>query len=300
MEDNSVLNSLEKISPVTVYKDRLQYLNLLFNLSLKSNPYDSVNYSPVIKLAFLGKGNHYLDRLFVVEETETMITMVKNVSTTTGDGVYKRSAYMMMRQAFKFVHFDTGSIISDLLEYAHLEVDEIAKHFYFWYEGKAYGNIIEISSRDTEYKSKVSIVLKSSNTVFENNINMYIYNLGVETSFKIGYYIPDESILYFHVMVHMPDKFGGIPDIGSAINSLLADPNNFSVLINSVLSDISPQITTVNDENKKSKGKKKLPKNKFLGISLITKISETASLQMKRIFVGWFICEVLYQFFFYN
>ena len=80
MEDNNGLKSLERIPPITVYKERLQYLQMLFNSSLKSNMYDNNNYSPVIKLSFIGKGNHYLDRLFVVEETESMILMVKNAS----------------------------------------------------------------------------------------------------------------------------------------------------------------------------------------------------------------------------
>ena len=299
MENNLRLNFLERIQPITVYKERLQYLQMLFNISLKTNINDSNNYSPVIKLAFIGKGKHYLDRLFVVEETESMILMVKNVSNTTDLRIYKRSAYIMMRDAFKFVHFDTGYILNDLLDYCHVEPNEIIKYIYFIYNEKVFENINEISSNDTEYKSKVRILLKSNNLEIGNNINFYIYNLGIEISFTLGYYIPDNSIKYFHVMGHMPDKFGVLPDLQGTFSLLLSDPNNLFILANSILFDITPQTITINDENKKSKGKKKEPKNKFIGISLITKLSETESIQTKRIFIGWFICEVLYQFFFY-
>lgn len=300
MEDQHVLNSLDKVPPITIYKDRFQYLNLIFNLCLKKGQYDQANYSPTIKVAFLGKCNHYLDRMFVVEEAETMITMVKNVSAVTDSSIYKRSAYIMMREAFKFVHFDTGYIFDDLFEYAHIEHDEISKIISFYYEGSIYQNIKDISSKDVDYKSKTRVFLTSNNQEIGNNINFYIYNLSSEISYKIGYYIPDNSIKYFHCMTHIPDKFGGFQDQMSAYNSLLTDPQNFLLLINNVLTDTKPQLSNLDEGDKKSKGKKKAPKNKFIGVSLVTKLSEWPTLQMKRITIGWFICEVLYQFFFYK
>lgn len=304
MGDNRVLNSLEKIHPVTVYQDRLIFLEYLFYYSLRINEYDTTNYSPSIKLAFIGNGNNILDRLFVVEETESMILMVKNVSVppknvSIKNEPYKRSAYIMMRQAFKFVHFDTGYIFNDLLDYCHIEPERISNYIYFVYEDNRYENIKDISSKDDKYKSKVRI-FTNNNMEITNNINFYIQYIGYsEIKSKIGYYISNESIKYFHVMSHLKENFGSLENIETSSPILISDPTKFLYLINTVLNTITSESVIIDDESRSrcKKQKKKVTKE-TIGFSLVTKLKEQESNQNKRIAIGWFICEVLYQFFF--
>lgn len=297
MESRSVLQTLNRVEPILVIKQTLPYIDMLFNLCLKINDMDGINYSPLIKLAFYNKCNHYLDRLFVVEETESMVIMVKNVSTGTEAGVYKRSAYIIMKKALKFVHFDKGYIFSDLFEYCHIEPEETSKHLYYRYQDRNYRTIEEISSIDKDYKTKTKILYLQNNNEVPNDINLYIKYLGNEIIFKVGYYIPDESIKFFHVMMHLPSRFGELENPITVFESILADPNNLKVLINTVLLDLNPTGQKIGVKSKKIKSNQ--PKNKYLGMSLVSQLfKESDSLQLKRIFIGWFMCEVLFSFFF--
>lgn len=288
----------ESVKPITIYKERLQYSNYLFNVALKSNQNDTNNYSPLIKVGFLGDCRHHLDRLFVVEETEPMVIMVKNVDARSEPGIYKRTAYIIVRSKLKYVHFDTGFIINDIFDYSHIEPLEISNYILFYYEDNFYDKIVDISSKDINYKTKTKIFVKNTGNELTNNLFYYIYNFGIQTVNKIGYYIPESSIPNFHVMCHIPYKFGKIPNIISTFDSILSNQSNIIVLINNVL-DISTEYHETLTITGKTK-KKKQPKNKFVGVSLIAKLMDTNSLQMKRIFIGWYLCEVLYQFFFYE
>lgn len=288
----------ERVRPITIYKERLQYSNYLFNITLRNGQTDTNDYSPLIKVGFLGDCRHHLDRLFVSEETEHMVIMVKNVDANIEPGIYKRTAYIIVRSKLKYVHFDTGYIISDIFDYAHIEPLEVLNYICFSYEDVIYDNIVDISSKHPNYKTKTKIIVRSNGVELINNLFYYIYNFKNEIVFKLGYYIPESSIVNFHAMCHIPDKFGVLPNIIPAFEAILNNPSNIITLINSVL-DGSKEYQNEDLNASGKKKKKKQPKNKFVGVSLMAKLMDTNSLQMRKIFIGWFLCEVLYQFFFY-
>lgn len=289
---------MERIPPISIFKERLFYIDYIFNSAIKINQYDSNSYQPLIKVAFLGKGDTFLDRIFTAEDGEFILTFVKNVLFDSDLNIYKRSSYMIMREALSYVHFDTGIIFKDIFEYAQIEKEEVKQILIFSYEDKLYEDISEISSNDQNYKTKTKILIKSNGTEIKND--MYIYNrlFGIYSQSKIGYYISDDNIKYFHVTMFYKDVFGAIRDQYAFFMPLLQNPDNVIPLINTIPDNIKSVIQ--NTETGRKKKQKKQPKDNYLGMSLVGQIASASNLQNKKIIVAWYLCEIMYPFFFRN
>lgn len=289
---------LGKISNTGVFKERLVYIDYIFNSAIRTNQYDTNNYQPMIKVAFLGRGDNFLDKMFTAEDGQFILTFVKNVLFDNELNIYKRSSYMIMREALLYVHFDTGIIFKDIFDYAHIESEETKQFLIFLYKDKLYENISEISSFDKDYKKSTKILARLNNTEIQND--MYYYNgfFGIYSCSKIGYYISDENIKYFHVTMFYKDVFGSIRDPYSFFMPLLQNPANIITVINTIPENIKPVISQ--SETGRKKKPKKQPKDTYLGLSLVGKIASASNLQNKKITVAWFLCEIMYPFFFAN
>lgn len=293
-----VLNSFERKQPIAIYKNHLAYIDLLFNAALRNNQIDQSNYAPFIKVGFLGNANHYLDRMFCVEEGLVMLIFVRNVQFGTEPGEYKRSAYMIVRNKTKLIHFDTGIIFSDVFDYAHIEPQETVNNISFLYNGLIYTDIKQISSIDGDYKSKTKIAININGNELPNDMYYYCYGFRGDVTSKIGYYIPDENFEYYHVIHHFPDNFGKISNPQIFFQSLLSDSNNIYNLLNFVFED--PNLGKHVQLTRTGKPKKKIAANTYNGISLATYLSSETDHQAKKTAIGWFLCEILYQFFFFD
>lgn len=268
---------------IPVYKDHLVYIDGIFNICLGEGN------SPIIKLGFLGNTNHILDRMFVIDDNEIMILFAKTVQFGTDEGEYRRSIYIMTRSKINLIHFDTKTVFGDLFDYSHIETSEISKNIIFVYNNTIYESISQISSIDPDYKSKTKIYDKTGNYELQNSIYQYSRIFPGEISKKIGYYVTDENIKYFHVIHFIPGMFGKIPNLQQFFNLLQSDYNNIQKLVFTIFEDPLGGIT--------KKGKKKNP---HIGVNLINRLTKDNDLQSKKMTIGWFLCEIMYSFIFLN
>lgn len=292
------LNSFERKKPIAVYKNHLPYIDFLFNAALRTNQIDQFNYSPLLKLAFLGNADHYLDRMFVIEEGQIILFLVRNVQFAQEPGEYRRSAYTILRSKTKLIHYDTGIIFSDIFDYAHIEPQETINYISFLYEGKIYTNITEISSIDPTYKLKTKIAININGNELPNDIYYYCCGFQSDIKQKIGYYIPDENLEYYHVIHSFPANFGKVSNQQMFFQNLLSNPNNVYNLLSFVFDD--PNLGKPIALTRTGKPKKKIAGNAYNGVSLATQLATETDSQAKKMIIGWFLCEILYPFFFYN
>lgn len=286
-----------RIPPIPIYTQRLGRINELFNLSLKSNPMETNDYSPVFKLGFINNGTHYLDRMFTIEERRGMLFFVRNVPFGDEDGEYRRSVYVIPKSKVLYLHYQTGIIFSDFFEYAHIEVTEVMEFVSFYYNDKFYNTIKEISDQDAfGYKEKTRIMIKFNQTEMQNNLLIYGGFFGKISQLKVGYFIPEESLQYYHSALFMVKQFGLIPNPSQFFHSIDSDPNSMYSLANYVFADprmyIAPKLT------KTGKIKKIPSKNPYIGVSLLNKLEEAKNHQERRFIIGWFLCEIIYPYIF--
>lgn len=294
----SVIDKFERKQPISIYKNHLPYIDILFNISLKVHQNDQTNYSPFLKVGFFGNADHFLDRMFVVEDGPMIVVFVRNVQNESDVSSYKRSVYMIIRRKLKFIHFDSGIIFDDIFDYAHIENEEVNKYISFVYNGNVYKDIKEISNIDLDYKSKTKIYIDFNGMELQNDLYYYCYAFQGEISKKIGYYIPTENIEYYHVVHHFRSDFGKNPNQQLMFQNLLNDTNNFYTLINYIFED--PNFGKAPEFTRYGNIKKKASKSTYNGVSLVTQLATKTDIQSKKMIIGWFICEILYQFFFYN
>lgn len=291
------MSSGSRISPIQIFVQNLHHINTLFNISLKQNQMEAGNYAPIFKLGFLGNGSHYLDRMFTIEERNGIIFFVRNVQFGDEKNEYRRSVYSIIKDKTLYVHYTTGILFKDLFDYAHIEPTEISETLYFYYNDKYYNTIKEISDQDPiNYKTKTIIVSKIKQIEIPNDMLIYGSFFGLTSQLKVGYYIPEENIPYYHVILFMGKQFGLVPNASHFFQSIANDPNGMYTVVNTVFLD--PRQYGQAKLNKSGNLKKQSKNNPYVGVNLINKLSSEKILQNKRFIVGWFLCEIMYQFFF--
>ena len=284
----------ERIAPIKLHIERLHYIEYIFNLCLYGALESPTAVSPAIKVGFIEKGSHVLERMFVVEDSAPMILFVINTPLKVKTTVFIRTAYIITRSKVNYIHISSGVIFKDLLDYCLLEPEETSTNLYFYHKDKVYTDINEIISKDPKYKETTRVFLRSSNQEIGNNLFMYSYMFKNIVQYKLGYYInPANYEDYFHPMSNISTNFGALPNIIEVFTALLTNPQNVTGLIN-----IPFEPNVVEDIDITVEKSKKERKAKMVGMSLIGKIRSLTSIQEKRVTIGWFLCEIMYRFFY--
>uniref|UniRef100_A0A6C0BD21 Uncharacterized protein n=1 Tax=viral metagenome TaxID=1070528 RepID=A0A6C0BD21_9ZZZZ len=273
----------QSIQPVNVAIDRFHYIDAIFNLCLGG---DSNINSPIIKVGFINSGLNVLDRMFVCEETQSMLIFVKNVTLKTKPSEFIRTAYIVVRSAVSYFHFSTGYIFSDLFDYCLIEREDALANLIFFYNNTAYDDILKISSIDPDYKIKTRVFLKYNNYEIGNNLFIYSYVFRSSIQYKIGYYLEERNWKYFHPMIAIARNFGELPNSMQFLQALLSNIRYTSNLISIQLNSIA--------DNDDKKGRKK----RYTGMSLLDKVNQSTTVQEKKISIGWFLAEIMYRFFY--
>lgn len=298
------IQTQQSIQPIKIHKDRLNLISYLYLNSFTGSYRRELENSkellkqPLMKIAILGEGTSYFDRLFVCEETPTIIMMVKNmIFESDRELPIRRTIFSIVRSKLKYVHYDTGIIFDDLLDYAHIEPDEVNKYFKYYYEQNYYDNIKDISSKDSDYKSKVLIYDVQSGQVFYNNMYYYNFYKRDESLLKVGYYIQNSSCVNLHPVLFCSKLFGLLPNMMKGTEYMYFQ--QLLVSYNSDLNFISRSLLDVN-LTKYSDGKSRKYNSNLID-SLLANNSQKKEYvhQNNRMLIGSFIAEILYSFFFY-
>lgn len=255
---------------------RLNYIDDIFNDSIAPE-IQNANFNPIIKVGFLDGYENIRQKMFVAEETKYMLIFVKNVDfvdTTNKQNKFKRSAYAIIRRKVKYIHFETRNIINDIFDYSFLEPNEISNNISFVYNNEyTTNNIYDIYNIDNNYKSKTRI-FTNDNQEIENDLYYYFTIFKNQIQYKLGYYVDDEAIKFFHVIMFISWNYGNIPNEEYVFNELMISKKR---TIDEIIK------TYYNDKGSRS---------------LISQIKSDEHLQLKKIFVACFLCETLYSFFF--
>lgn len=125
--------------------------------------------------------------------------------------------------------------------------------------------------------------MKDNNSLIINN-DIYNFMKSINISTKVGYYIPDSSIINFHPILFISTIFGTLNNS----NQLFSNFNsNFKV--DESLNYLLSYIFTKDNNNDNVK---------YVCTSLLAKMSDTTYIQYQRIYVAWFLAEIMYDFFF--
>jgi hypothetical protein len=293
---NKIILFIIKI--MNIRSQNLDYIDYIFN-NLIGTEFQQNN-SPFIKVAFLGNSTDFSEKMFVADDSKNIITLVRNVRSGVKLDNIKRSVYMIIKIKLKYIHFSTGNIFSDIYDYAILESDETSKVIYFEYNGIKYDKIKDII-RYENYKDKTKIFFKQGDQQISNDMTNYLIimrHFGVIVK-NIGYYIPNESLKYFHVVQSVSSNFGKITNEREFFTKLLENPVvKINELINTELNG-----SKINQENCKDCGDEDDEgedngKRKTIKMSLKTKIDSTKIIQEKKILLALFFSEVLFNFYF--
>ena len=279
-----------KIDPIRVHSERFPYIEYIFNLCM-SGSFQSTNVvSPAIKVGFIEKGAHVLERMFVAEDVKPMLIFIKNVPLKAKPNIYIRTAYIIVRSRVNYVHFATGSIFKDLLDYCVIENDETKANLLFYHNDSVYDDINLIIAKDPNYKKTTRIFIRSNNYEIGNDLFQYSYIFKDTVQYKIGYYVQDINYEnYFHPMMNISTNFGELQSAAQVFMAIMSNPQYVTNLVNIPFQTIS------NDENEDTKKKRKA---KFVGMSLFDKVKSIKSNQEKKISIGWFLTEIMYRFFY--
>lgn len=266
----------------------LQYIDLFFNKSI--SPEISVNnlYNPIIKVGFLGQIENIFDRMFVAEESKHMVIFVKNVTSST-TGKNKRAVYIIIRRKLKYIHLFNGNIINDIFEYSWYEPEETKKNIYFQYNDERYESIADVYNIDNDFKSKTKIFTNDDQEI-SSDLFDYFSLFRDEIQYKLVYYVEDDSINYFHVMMHISQNFGVINIDFFRILQLNPEETTNKI--------ISSRMHNPDSKKKVSSSKKETSSSETEILSLSETLASEKYLQTKKITVAWFLCEVMYNFFF--
>lgn len=291
------MSSGSRVQPIPVNTQNLNIINTLFNISMKENYMESGYFAPTYKLGFINNGQDYLDRMFTIEERNGMLFFVRNVQFGDDQNVYRRSVYTIIQRKTLYIHYTSGILFKDFFDYAHLEPDEVSNIVFFQYEGQYYNNINEISSQDpNEYKTKTHIFNKATQIELQNDMLIYGGYFGVSAQNKVGYYIPESSLEYYHTIYFLGKVFGVVGNKSQFVSDLTTNPNNIYNIVNSVFLD--PREVTGQQLTKSGKPKKQPKGNSYIGVSLMNKLASYTNIQYKRFTIGWFLCEIMYPLFF--
>lgn len=204
---------ISKINPININPNGINFIDCIFNSFGIEVPY--------IKLSFFSNGENVLERMFICEDNDNMITAVMNVISSTDEKtkkiIYRRAVYMIVRSKISYVHFASGEIFSDLFEYSILESYETDNCLVFVHNG-IQDTLFNIKNRDSNYKTNTSVFFRYYENDIENfheignDIFNYIkcskYYGNNEIDKKIGYYLKNENFDYFHPILRMKKSFG--------------------------------------------------------------------------------------------
>lgn len=289
------MSTFTQLPPVPVNQQRLYRLNELYNIGLKTNIPGVASAIPIFKVGFIGKGTQYLDRMFTVEERLRMLFFVRNVNYGENKDEIRRSWYVIPLRMTKYIHLSIGITFSDFFDYAHLEEEEVSQYVTFYYNGNPIRSIREASNVDADYKSKTRIRINASGYELMNDMQTYGQSVGLISQVKVGYYIPDESIRFYHAVEFLPNQFGLVLDQGRFFYEMDNDPDAMYKIANYTFAD--PRQYKPPKLTKKGTLKTQPAKNPFLAVSLMNHL-EGKSEQDKLAIIGWFICEILYSYIF--
>lgn len=293
------MSSGSVVANIPVITENLNHINILFNFCLKQNPFDNVNYSPAFKLGFINGGQNVFDRMFTVEERNGIIFFVKSVPPSGEENNTRRSVYAISQKKTLYIHYKRSVLFKDLFDYCHLEPDEVANFLIFLSEGTYYNSIAEISSKNPSgYKETTKILTREKGIEVGNDMLIYSLYLGIESQKKVGYYIPEQNNGYLHVTLFLGKEFGLVDNPRSFFGELANDSNKILTVANTVFLD--PRQYTQPQLTKTGKIKKQPKKNPYIGLSLVNKLVEDETIQYKRFTIGWFLCEILYPFFYFD
>lgn len=284
-----------KINPVSVRNEYINILSYSFNYILKKHVNDNNNYSPLIKFGFYHNGNTIEEKMFVCEDSDLMVSFVKNVVLNPPNNSIRRSFYMIIRPKVSYIHLSTGYIFDDLIDYAVLENVEFNKYLYIIYNDKYIENPLELYQIDKEFKSKVKIFTRDGNVLFNNNMRDYMKYLPYTSQFfnkefdtKIAYYIQDKNIQNFHVAYHISECFS--PDTmpkDQLVYGVMQNTAYLNTLFETDFTQIGHQKST------------KQKRENYVGSSLVRKIKSIGeNIQEQKYIIAWFFCEMLFSLFF--
>ena len=111
------MSLVSRIPPVPVFTQNLNYINILFNITLKQNQMEPGNYAPTFKLGFIGNGSHYLDRMFTIEERSGIIFFARNIEFGDEKNEYRRSMYAIVQNKTIYVHYTTGILFKEQISF---------------------------------------------------------------------------------------------------------------------------------------------------------------------------------------
>lgn len=286
---------MQPISPLNIHSERFQYIDYMFNYCLTNNFEPQNIVSPSVKVCFIETGTKYTDRMFVAEDYEPMVLVVRNI-TTDKPSLFNRVAHIIVRSKINYVHFSTGSIFKDLFDYSFLEPEEIKTNIYFYHNEKTYDNIGDIAKIDEDFKMTTRVFLRNNNMEIGNNLFYYSYTFKYPSTQKIGYYILPQNYEYLHVITNIPTKFGEMNDDINKFNEMLQDPNKIFNVLSYIFGDVPSIMVEVKGKNGKSKYKE--TKVKSVNKSLIDKVNSTTAKQEKVVIISWFLCEIMFKFFY--
>lgn len=303
----------KKIEPIRVHSERFDLIDSVFNLSLGGFLFPQGNQtslSPAIRIAFIERGLHVLERMFVVEDFKPMITMILNTPLKRPNA-YIRTAYMIVRTHIDYIHYKSGYIFKDLFDYCLFEHQQTNANLFFLHNGSTDLTLNQIIAKDPNYKVNTRVFLRSNNYEIGNDMFQYSYFFRQQIQDNVAYYVREEKYEdYFHPILNFTKNFGKAEEIGNIYASILQNPQLIVNFVNHIFkssSDLDVYDDEYEDESdddsddedqKKKKKTKKERKTKYIGMSLIAKIGTTEKMQEKRIIIGCFICEMMYRLFF--
>lgn len=260
------------IDPVNVYIQNINFINLIYQSILGT---DSTRI-PKLKIGIMNNGTDTLDKLFVIEDNSSVLLFIKHVLDSKG--LYRRTAYMIVRSKIKYVHFKTGKIFDTFAEFAELENDYLNRDFKFLYEGREYMKLKDIRNPTSE----VQLLWNNGSISKVPNIHEFIDYKSNELQTMIGYYIPESSYINFHPVAHYGNNFGdySVEFIRENFNKIY-EPGFITWLVNIKFSN-----TFKNKRKDKS--------------SLVVTTKQEINIQSKMLYIGSFICEMLFGFFFFD
>jgi len=278
--------------------ENLDYIDYIINTLIKTEPIQ--NYAPFLKVCFIGNCSDITEKMIVADDSKNIITVVRNVYTGTKLDSIKRSVYMIIKTKLKYIHLNTQNLFSDIFDYVILEPDETSRCLYFEYNDIKYESLKDII-KHKDYKEKTKIFLKQNNQQIQNDMVNYLiimryFNVNMK---NIAYYIPNESLKYFHVTQSISSNFGTIPNEREFFSRLILNPVfGLNELITSELEGSKINQESSNCKDCGDAGDEEEIKRKTIKMSLKIKVDSTKIIQEKKIIIAWFILETLFNFYF--
>lgn len=263
-----------QIPEIRVQNDMLINVNNIFDYSLNIVTKSS-NDIPTFNLGFYGSGNNITQRMITSEDHGSVVFFVKNVPLEKKQE-YRRSTYAIIKRRLLYVHFQSGYIFSDLLDFAFLY--DMSSTIYFVHNGISYNKIHDIYNRDpSNYKSNTRIFLLNDNTEIPNDLEYYTKFVNKDVKLVVGYYVAPQDIKYLHVVDFNKKRFSNYMVSRYELDNQKYNPEFIVNVVNHVFNDVNVE------------------KNAdFINKSLYSLLINNQKEQGRRFYIAWFIAEILY------